>query len=189
MSRFLFAFTSLLFVVTMSESDVDATEKPPTFYDFSVKDINGKTVKLKEFKGKAVLIVNTASKCGYTPQYKDLMDLYTKYKDRGLIVLGFPANEFGKQEPGSNTEIKEFCSLNYGVKFPMFSKLCVKGEKIAPLFKYLTAQKNPDFTGEIKWNFEKFLIGKDGTLLHRYRSKVKPTDKEIVQAIEKVLEP
>jgi glutathione peroxidase len=116
------------------------------------------------------------------------MELYTRYKEKGLVVLGFPANEFGQQEPGSNSEIKEFCTLNYGVKFPMFAKVCVKGEGIDPLFRFLTEQKNPDFTGEIKWNFEKFLIGKDGQLLHRFRSKVKPGDSEIIQAIEKALE-
>ncbi len=165
-----------------------STEPVRSFHDFAVKDIEGKTVKLKDFKGKVLLVVNTASRCGFTPQYKDLMELYTRYKEKGLVVLGFPANEFGQQEPGSNSEIKEFCTLNYGVKFPMFAKVCVKGEGIDPLFRFLTEQKNPDFTGEIKWNFEKFLIGKDGQLLHRFRSKVKPGDSEIIQAIEKALE-
>lgn len=188
--KHLLSATGFLFLLATPIPFVFAQESDPapSFYDFTVKNIEGKEVKLKDFKGKVLLVVNTASRCGYTPQYKDLMELYARYKEKGLVVLGFPANEFGKQEPGSNAEIKEFCTLNYGVKFPMFAKVCVKGEGIDPLFRFLIEQKNPDFTGEIKWNFEKFLIGKDGQLLHRFRSKVKPGDSEIVQAVEKALE-
>lgn len=156
-------------------------------YDFSLKTIDGKEIQLEEYKGKVLLIVNTASKCGFTPQYKDLEELSQKYKEKGLVVLGFPANEFGQQEPGTNAEIKEFCSLTYKVDFPLFEKICVKGDAQHPLFKYLTEAKNPDFTGEIKWNFEKFLIGRDGQLLRRFRSKVKPSDAEIIDAVEQAL--
>ncbi|MBN2326032.1 MAG: glutathione peroxidase [Candidatus Omnitrophica bacterium] len=165
----------------------DESEKEKSLYDFTMKDIDGKEVKMKDFKGNVLLIVNTASKCGYTPQYKDMVDVYKQYKKEGLVVLGFPANEFGRQEPGADKEIKEFCTLNYKVNFPMFSKVVVKGEKQNPLFRYLTTQKNPDFTGDIKWNFEKFLIARDGRLLHRFRSKVKPTDKILKEAIEEAL--
>jgi glutathione peroxidase len=156
-------------------------------YDFYLKNIDGKEIKLEEYKEKVLLIVNVASKCGFTPQYKDLEEISQKYKEKGLLVLGFPANEFGQQEPGTNPEIKEFCSLTYKVDFPLFEKICVKGDAQHPLFNYLTKAKNPDFTGEIKWNFEKFLIGRDGQLLRRFRSKVKPTDEEIVDAIEQAL--
>ncbi len=178
----------LLLFVFSPAIRVHASETIQCIYDFTQNDIEGKPVKFEDYKGKVLLIINTASKCGFTPQYKELMELYSKYKEKGLVVLGFPANEFGQQEPGTDQEIQEFCTLNYKVEFPMFSKVCVKGESIEPLFHFLTEQKNPDFTGEIKWNFEKFLIGKDGQLLHRYRSKVKPTDPEIVEAIEQALE-
>lgn len=153
-----------------------------SFYDFSFKTIDGKEVKLKEFKGKKILIVNTASKCGFTPQYKELEQLHKEY-GKNLVIIGFPANNFGKQEPGSNEEIQEFCELNYGVTFLIAEKVDVKGDSINPLFKYLIEQPNPDFTGDINWNFEKFLIDENGKLIHRFRSKVKPLDPIIVNQL------
>lgn len=152
-------------------------------YDFSFTSINGEEIKLSEFKGKNILIVNTASKCGFTPQYKELQELHETYKDN-LVIIGFPANNFGEQEPGSNEEISEFCEINYGVDFLLAEKVSVKGGNIHPLFKYLTSAPNPDFTGEIKWNFEKFLINPEGKLTHRYRSQVKPLDDRILKEIQ-----
>lgn len=152
-------------------------------YDFSFTSINGEEIKLSEFKGKNILIVNTASKCGFTPQYKELQELHETYKEN-LVIIGFPANNFGEQEPGSNEEISEFCEINYGVDFLLAEKVSVKGGNIHPLFKYLTSAPNPDFTGEIKWNFEKFLINPEGKLTHRYRSQVKPLDDRILKEIQ-----
>jgi glutathione peroxidase len=158
-----------------------------SFYSFTLKTIEGDEKSLETYKGKVVLIVNTASKCGYTPQYEGLQAIYEQYKDQGLVILGFPANNFMGQEPGTDEEILEFCTAKYDVNFPMFSKVSVKGDDQHPLFSYLTKAENPDFTGDIKWNFEKFLIGKDGKLLHRYRSGVKPESKEMKSAIEEAL--
>ena len=157
--------------------------KDVTVYDFNPKDIDGKMVDLSQYKGKKILMVNTASECGYTYQYEDLENLYQKYKDR-LVVIGFPANNFGQQEPGTNAEIKAFCSKKYNVTFPMMSKVSVRGDDIDPLFRWLTEQTNPDFTGEIKWNFEKFLLDENGKLIHRFRNKSKPLGDEVVNAIE-----
>jgi glutathione peroxidase len=154
-------------------------------YDFELTDIDGQKVSLSEYKGKTILIVNVASKCGYTPQYEGLQELYDKYNDKGLVILGFPANNFNGQEPGSNEEIKKFCTLEYGVEFPMFSKVSVKGEDQHELFNFLTNAPNDDFTGEIKWNFEKFLVSKEGELIRRFRSGVEPMSSDIVTAIEK----
>lgn len=152
----------------------------PQIYQYKIDSIDGKKIDLKKYKGKKILIVNTASKCGYTPQYADLQKLADQYKDK-LVVIGFPANNFGGQEPGANPMIKEFCQKNYGVTFPLSSKVSVKGDDIDPLFKYLTTAENPDFTGEIKWNFEKFLIDENGKLIHRFRSKVTPLSEEITK--------
>ena len=151
----------------------------PSVYDYSFTSLEGKEVKMSSFKGKKILIVNTASKCGFTKQYKDLQELYKLYGKK-LVIIGFPANNFGEQEPGSNENIQEFCQKNYGVEFLMAEKVEVKGEQINPLFKYLTTQENPDFSGDIKWNFEKFLIDEQGKLVHRYRSAVNPMSTEIV---------
>jgi glutathione peroxidase len=156
-------------------------------HDFKVKNIKGDDVDLSGYKGKVLLIVNVASKCGATPQYDPLQALYAKYADKGLVVLGFPANNFGAQEPGSDEEIAEFCTSNYSVEFPMFSKVSVKGDDKAPLFTYLTAAENPDKQGDIGWNFEKFLVGKDGKLIRRFPTKVKPDDATVVAAIEEAL--
>lgn len=158
-----------------------------SIYNFNLKDIDGNEVSLEQYKGKVLMIVNVASKCGFTPQYEGLQNIYESYKDEGFVILGFPANNFKGQEPGSNEEIKQFCTLEYGVEFPMFSKVSVKGDDQADLFKYLTSQPNPDFEGDIEWNFEKFLISKDGSLERRFRSSVKPESKEIVEAIKNEL--
>lgn len=157
-------------------------------YDFKMKNIDGTDIKLDAYKGKVVMIVNTASKCGYTPQYEQLQAVYDKYKDQNFVILGFPANNFMGQEPGTDTEIKEFCTLKYKVTFPMFSKISVKGADQHPLYTYLTNEKsNPGFSGDIGWNFEKFLIGKDGKTVARFATKVKPDDPIVIEAIEKAL--
>lgn len=150
---------------------------------FQMNDIDGKPVNLAErYAGKVVLMVNVASRCGYTPQYKGLEALYQKYSDKGLAVAGFPCNQFGGQEPGSSTDIKKFCEDNYDVDFDIYEKIEVNGDGAAPLYKYLT---KTDGEGPIKWNFEKFLIGRDGQVIRRYRSKVKP--EQIADDIEKAL--
>jgi len=162
---------------------------PATIYDFEMTNIDGNKVSLSQFKDKVVLIVNTASKCGLTPQYKELQEIYDKYKDQGFIILGFPANNFREQEPGSNAEIKKFCTLNYGVTFPMFAKISVKGEDIHPLYRFLTSEEtDPQFAGEIRWNFDKFLIDKKGKIINRFHPKITPSDPKLVKAIEKALE-
>ncbi|MFC1898260.1 glutathione peroxidase [Candidatus Cloacimonadota bacterium] len=159
-----------------------------SIYDFTLDDIRGKLVNLSEYKGMVVLIVNVASKCGFTYQYDGLEKLYETYKDQGFVILGFPANDFLKQEPGSNEEIASFCRLNYGVTFPMFSKISVKGKDVHPLYEYLTSKDSGhEFGGKISWNFNKFLISKDGEIINRFGSKVKPESEKIVQAIEQAL--
>lgn len=154
--------------------------------DVTVKDMNGKEVNLADYKGKVLLIVNVASKCGYTPQYEGLEKIYEKYKDRGFEILGFPCNQFGGQEPGTNSEIKEFCSTNYGVTFPLFNKIEVNGPNRSPLYEKLTGNSITE-QGDIKWNFEKFLISKNGDIVARFRSKVTPESDEITGAIEQEL--
>ncbi|MGB5850361.1 MAG: glutathione peroxidase [Ignavibacteriaceae bacterium] len=153
---------------------------------FTIKDINLKEVKLSKYKGKVLLIVNVASKCGFTSQYAGLQKIYEKYKDQGFEVLGFPCNDFGAQEPGTNEEIKNFCSLNYEVTFPMFDKVHVKGEEKVPLFELLT---NNSVTGRssINWNFEKFIIDKEGNVIDRFKTVTKPDSKKITSLIEKEL--
>jgi glutathione peroxidase len=167
----------------------DETKKPSSVLDFHVKDIEGKDVDLASYKGKVLLIVNTASQCGLTPQYKDLEAIYEKYKDQGLEILAFPANEFGKQEPGTNDQIKEFCSTKYKVSFPLFSKVVVKGKGIDPLFDYLTSDAtNPKFAGPIKWNFNKFLVNRKGEVIARFEPKKDDHWFEpVVPVIEKAL--
>ncbi|HLA40742.1 MAG TPA: glutathione peroxidase [Candidatus Glassbacteria bacterium] len=155
---------------------------------FTMKDIEGKPVDLASYKGKVLLLVNTASKCGLTPQYKPLQALYAKYREKGFAIIGFPANNFGQQEPGSDTEIKQFCSANYEVTFPLFSKVSVKGDDICPLYSYLTSEKtNPGFAGEIPWNFTKFLVGRDGRIVARFEPKTTPDNDDVVAAIEREL--
>src|SRR5688572_3185091 len=152
----------------------------------SLTDINGKPASLKDYDGKVLLLVNVASKCGLTPQYKSLEALHRKYKDQGFSVLGFPCNDFGAQEPGSNEEIKEFCSTKYDVSFPMFDKLHVKGPERHALYEALSGKDSP-FPGDVKWNFGKFLIGRDGKLLKRFEPKTAPDSPEVTQAIEAAL--
>lgn len=160
--------------------------KAATIYEFKVKDIDGKEVLLNKYKGKVILVVNVASKCGLTPQYKGLEELYQAYKDKGLVILGFPANNFGGQEPGSEKEIKEFCSLKYNVTFPMFSKISVKGDDIAELYRWLIA--NSDRPNDaIEWNFGKFLLGRDGKVAKRFSPMTGPTSDDVKKAIEAAL--
>ncbi|MDR3701124.1 MAG: glutathione peroxidase [Candidatus Sulfopaludibacter sp.] len=156
--------------------------------DFTLNSIDGQPAPLSQYKGKVVMIVNVASKCGYTPQYAGLEALYEKYKSQGFVILGFPANNFGAQEPGTNEEIKTFCSRTYNVSFPMYAKISVKGEDQHPLYQFLTdKQVNPATGGEIKWNFTKFLVGKDGKTIARFESAVTPESPEVATAIEKAL--
>ena len=160
-------------------------EQKNTIYDFVVKDIDGNDFNLADLKGKKVMIVNTASECGFTPQYEDLEEIYNKYKDQNFTIIGFPANNFKGQEPGSNEEIKQFCTSKFNVTFPMMSKISVKGEDQAPLYQFLTEKsKNGVLDSEVEWNFQKYLINEDGTLAKVYYSKVKPTDSQITNWIE-----
>ena len=158
-------------------------------YDCAVRDIDGKNVSLSDYRGKVLLIVNVASKCGFTGQYAALEKLYRAHKARGLVVLGFPANNFNSQEPGSDAEIKSFCTLTYGVTFPMFAKISARGADIHPLYAFLTAKEtNPRFSGDISWNFNKFLIDRNGGVTGRFGSRVKPDDPELLKALEKALQ-
>jgi len=176
MKRIALAMTTALALTAMAAS----------VYDVPIKDIDGKDTSLKAHQGKVVLVVNVASKCGLTPQYKALEATYRKYKDHGLVIAGFPCNQFGKQEPGSNEQIKEFCSSKYDVTFPMFDKLEVNGPGRHPLYTMLAGPSSP-FPGDIKWNFGKFLIGRDGKILKRFEPKVTPDSKEVIEAIEAAL--
>ncbi len=176
-----------LLLTALSLGLASAGDDKKSVYDFSVKDIKGEDVSLADYKGKVLLIVNVASKCGATPQYSALEALNAKYASKGLVVMGFPANNFGKQEPGTNKEILEFCTSTYQVGFPMFSKISVKGDETAPLYQHLIAAKNPDKSGDVSWNFEKFLIGKDGKVRRRFKTAIKPDDAVVVTAIEKAL--
>jgi glutathione peroxidase len=156
---------------------------PNSIQEFTLNSIDGAPVPLSSYKGKVVMIVNVASQCGFTPQYTGLEALYKKFKDQGFVILGFPANNFGLQEPGTNEEIKTFCSRKYSVDFPMFSKISVKGDDQDPLYQYLTKTTG----GDIKWNFTKFLVDKDGKVLKRFESKVEPESAEVVSAIQEAL--
>ncbi|MBN2431373.1 MAG: glutathione peroxidase [Acidobacteria bacterium] len=156
--------------------------------DYGVEDIDGQQVDLKQYKGSVVMIVNTASRCGFTPQYDGLQKLYETYRAQGFVILGFPSNDFMGQEPGSNAEIKEFCAVNYGVTFPMFAKISVKGEAASPLYSFLTGEEtNPQFAGKITWNFNKFLIGRDGTVIARFDTRTRPLDEKVTVAVEQAL--
>lgn len=159
----------------------------PGVYSFTLNSIDGKPAPLASYKGKVVLIVNVASQCGYTPQYSALEATYEKYKDQGFVILGFPANNFGAQEPGTNEEIKTFCTRKYSVSFPMYSKISVKGDDQSPLYTYLTKDTGPGMTGDIKWNFTKFLVDRNGNVVQRFESAVKPDSPEVIAAIEKQL--
>jgi len=176
MKTILLILTSITFLMT-------TVERSETVYQYELNSIDGKNISLSAFEGELLLIVNTASECGYTPQYEGLQELYEEYSDRGFKILGFPANNFGGQEPGSDEEIAQFCQMNYGVTFPMFSKVSVKGDDQHPLFSYLTSADNPDFTGEISWNFEKFLVDRNGNVIRRFKSNVEPMSDELVSAV------
>jgi glutathione peroxidase len=159
-----------------------------SLYDFTLPALNGTPTPLAGFKGKVLLVVNVASQCGYTPQYEGLQALYKKYKDEGFVIAGFPANNFGEQEPGTNEAIGAFCRSKYGVTFPMFSKISVKGNDKAPLYQFLTDKAaNPKTGGEIQWNFTKFLVDRNGKVIQRFESAVEPQSKELVSAVESAL--
>jgi glutathione peroxidase len=182
----IFAFTALMLGCvsgyenkTAEAIPVEAYHVEKTIYDFKVDALEGGEIDFSKYKGKKILIVNTASKCGYTPQYKDLETLYNTYREK-LVIIGFPANNFGSQEPGSNSEIQEFCKKNYGVSFPMAAKISVKGDDMAPIYKWLTSKaENGVLDAEIKWNFNKFLIDENGKLIAYFPSKVAPLSEEI----------
>ncbi len=183
---------SLIFGGKLFAADVinPPTTQPATksALDYVVKDIDGKDANLAEYRSKVVLIVNVASKCGYTPQYKALEATYEKYKDQGFVILGFPANNFHGQEPGTNEQIKEFCTSKYNVTFPMMSKISVLGDDKAPLYKFLTeAPTAGDYAGEITWNFNKFLVDRNGNLIARFATKTKPDDPSVINEIELAL--
>lgn len=175
---------TILLTLSLSNNIMITNE---SIYDFPLTDIDGNEMTLEAYKGNVLLIVNVASKCGYTPQYEGLQSIYEEFKDDGLVVIGFPANNFRGQEPGSNEDIKQFCRLEYGVEFPMAAKVSVKGDDKAPLFAYLTSLENEDFDGDIKWNFEKFLIDREGNLIRRFRSSVKPDSETLTSAIKSLL--
>ncbi|HNR31045.1 MAG TPA: glutathione peroxidase [Candidatus Hydrogenedentes bacterium] len=169
-----------------ADKESESTEQSPL--DFKVKNIDGEEVDLAAYRGKVVLIVNVASKCGLTPQYAQLQALFEKYRDQGLAILGFPANNFLGQEPGKNDEIKAFCSTNYGVEFDLFAKISVAGDDIAPLYAFLTSKKrNGEFGGRIAWNFTKFLVDREGKVIARFGPRTRPEDKAVVEAVEKAL--
>lgn len=181
-----FTFIIILFILTMENLQAQNNADNQTIYQFTVEDINGKPFALAGLKGKKVMIVNTASKCGLTPQYKELEALYQQYKDRDFIIIGFPANNFLGQEPGSNEQIASFCSINYGVTFPMMSKISVKGKNMHPLYQFLTQKsKNGVEDSKVKWNFQKYLIGRDGKLEKVIDPKTLPSSDEVKQWIEK----
>lgn len=178
----------LLLAALMTLPTAQADDSHDCDLDFRVQSIDGKEVDLEDFEGKVVVVVNVASKCGATPQYADLQAMYEKYKDKGLVVLGFPSNQFGKQEPGSNAEIAEFCSSKYQVTFPMFSKIDVKGDEAAPFYKNLTSKDvKPAGAGPVGWNFEKFIINREGQVTGRFKTRTAPTDPEFIAAVEKEL--
>jgi glutathione peroxidase-family protein len=175
----------LILILTAAGGFMANASETAKIYSFQVKTIDGKGMSMAEFKGKTLLIVNVASRCGFTPQYKGLEALYEKYKDKGLIILGFPANNFMFQEPGDNEEIKKFCSLKYNVTFPMFSKIEVKGKNIDPLYQYLTQES--ESPAEVSWNFNKFLVTPEGRVAAHFGSKTEPESKELVEKLEVVL--
>ncbi len=187
-----FVAAILLTVFSLNYSGSSAKtsmETAKSIYEINVTDIDGNDVNLGKYKDKVIMFVNTASKCGYTPQYKGLQAIYDKYKERDFVILGFPANNFGGQEPGSNEEIKEFCTLRYKVTFPMFAKISVKGNDKHQLYQYLTSEKtNPKFAGDVTWNFNKFLANHKGEIIARFSSKETPESKEVKNTIEKALD-
>lgn len=170
-------------------AEPETENKPVSKYvlDYTMDTIDGKPIKLDSYKGKVVMMVNVASKCGLTPQYEGLQGLYEKYEKQGLVIIGFPANNFANQEPGTDKEIQQFCSANYGVSFPMMSKISVKGKDAHPLYKQLAAQPEP-VGGEPEWNFDKFLINRDGEVVARFKPRTTPQDPELIKSLEKLLD-
>jgi len=179
------AFTGVGQVGSAEQGAKPMAVQSPNIYDFTLNDIDGKPVSLSQFKGKVIMLVNTASLCGNTPQYTDLETMYEAYKDEGFEILAFPANNFGQQEPGTNEEIKGFCLTKYSVGFPLFSKISVKGGDKHPLYQYLT-EKSP-FPGEVEWNFQKYLVDRSGNVVARYHHRTKPLAHEIVKDVERFL--
>jgi glutathione peroxidase len=178
--------TKFLFCALLFAGALVAAEK--TVYDFTLNSIEGQPAPLAAYRGKVVMLVNVASRCGFTPQYTALEAVYEKYRDRGFVIVGIPANNFGSQEPGTNQEIKTFCTTKYNVTFPMMAKVSVKGDDTTPLYQFLTDKAtHPETGGEIKWNFTKFLIGPDGRVITRFESAVTPDSPEVISAIEKAL--
>src|ERR1700741_1896487 len=176
----------LMFALLLCVAMAFAADK--SVYDFTLNSIDGQPAPFSVYKGKVLMVVNVASRCGYTPQYSALESVYEKYKDRGLVIVGVPANNFGAQEPGTNQEIKTFCTRKYNVQFPMMSKVSVKGSDTAPLYQYLTdAKANPKTGGEIKWNFTKFLVDRQGNIVARFEPEVTPDSPQVVSAIEQAL--
>ena len=175
-----------LFAATFAAAIMGGPAMAETAHDFAFEKLEGGKLPMSEYKGKAVLVVNTASFCGYTPQYEGLQSLWESYKDKGLVVLGFPCNDFGSQEPGTTAEIKQFCSSKFDVTFPLFDKLHVKGPEQHPLYDALTGSTSP-VPGPVKWNFGKFLVSRDGKILSRFDSKVEPDSEELTKAIESAL--
>jgi glutathione peroxidase len=187
-SKFWTTLTAILVIAGGAFADEKGGGKVSGPLDFKVVGIDGKEVDLGQYKGKVVLLVNVASECGYTPQYKGLQELHQKYGEDGLVVLGVPSNDFGRQEPGTSAQILEFCKSNYQVTFPLLEKVVVKGEGKVPLYQYLTSKDtNPKFAGEVGWNFEKFLIDRKGNVVGRFKSGVEPTSQPLVAAIKKEL--
>jgi glutathione peroxidase len=181
------AILSLMMISLVSGKNKKAKIEADGPLEFTMTSIDGQSVELSSYTGQVILMVNVASKCGLTPQYEGLQALYEEYKDDGFTILAFPANNFLGQEPGTNEEIQSFCSVNYGVTFPLFAKISVKGKDQHPLYQYLTDKKSHDFGGGIHWNFEKFLIGRDGKIKARFSPKTKPQDEAIITAIENEL--
>jgi glutathione peroxidase len=178
----------LLLTIFLCLIAATATAQSKSIYDFTMKSIDGQPVSLKGYSGKVVMVVNVASRCGYTPQYTALESIYEKYKDRGLVIVGVPANNFAQQEPGTNEEIKKFCSTKYNVSFPMMSKVSVKGDDKTPLYQYLTDPAlDPKFSGDIKWNFTKFLFDRQGNPVARFEPATTPDAPEVQAAIETAL--
>ena len=183
-SYLLTGLTCLLLVSALAIAE-GPTTKATSVLDFTVNDINGQPVNLSKYKGKVLLIVNTASKCGFTPQYEGLEKIHEKYADQGLAVLGFPCNDFGGQDPGTEEQIKTFCTTKYNVKFDMFSKVVVKGDKKTPVYDFLISKDtNPQFGGPITWNFNKFLIDREGRIVARFDKNIKPESETVTKAIE-----
>ena len=189
MTRPTVSISMISLLILSSLPTAQQKEKTPVekkdLYSFTMKTIDGKDKPLAEYKGKVLLVVNVASFCGYTPQYKELEEVYQKYKEKGFVILGFPANNFGRQEPGSDEEIKTFCDTKYNVTFDLFSKISVKGDDQHPLYQYIT--KDSPFPGDVKWNFQKYLVDRKGNIVATFSSRIKPTAENVIQQIELLL--